>query len=109
MAESAPASVADVEQAIRVIATTEPRQAVADLTAIVNRGIIELHKVARAEASAQRGQPAWGAWARLANAVRGSVLAIATVRDALKALPLLPPTDSAELPAASTPASESDE
>jgi hypothetical protein len=109
MAESAPASVADVEQAIRIIATAEPRQAVADLTAIVNRGIIELHKVARAEANAQRGQPTWGAWARLANAVRGSVLAIATVRDSLKNMASLPPASSPDLPASSSPTAESDE
>jgi hypothetical protein len=105
MAESAPATVAEVEQAIRALATAEPRQAVADLTAIANRAIIELHKAARAEANAQRGQPAWGAWARLANAVRGSVLAIATVRDAQKGLP--PPGSPASTPAAN-PAPEAD-
>jgi|SRR4051794_12255939 len=86
MAESTKLTVAQIEDAIRALGTSESRQAVADLTAVANRAIIELHRVARAESSARRGQPDWGSWAKLANAVRGSVLQVATVRDALKSL-----------------------
>jgi len=86
MAESTKMTVAQIEDAIRALGTAESRQAVAELTAVANRAIIELHRVARAESTAHRGQPDWGSWAKLANAVRGSVLQVATVRDALKSL-----------------------
>ena len=80
-------SVADqLDDLIKRLASAPPEQALADLTNVANRAIIELHKLARQEANARRGQPEWGKWARLANAVRSGVLQIAAVRDSVKGI-----------------------
>jgi hypothetical protein len=84
--EPEPSAVDRVEQLIREIAAEPPEQAVVDLTAVANRSIIELNKLARQQASNRRGEPDWGKWARLANAARSGVLQIAAVRDSLKAM-----------------------
>jgi hypothetical protein len=89
------ATVESIERDIRSLAANEPEQAVAELTAVANRVIIELNKIARGQAAERRGQPDWGAWARLANAVRGTVLQVATIRDSLKVLGLAPTTTRA--------------
>ena len=53
--------------------------------------------MARAQANAHRGEPEWGKWARLANAVRSGVLQLAAIRDALKAFGPAPnPGDRAD-------------
>jgi len=84
--ENEPSTVSRVEQLIREIAAEPAEQAVVDLTAVANRSIIELNKLARQQASNRRGEPDWGKWARLANAARSGVLQVAAVRDSLKAL-----------------------
>jgi hypothetical protein len=80
------AGVKDLEEAIRKLASAPPEQALPHLTAVANRAIIELHKVARDQANRRRGEPDWGKWAGVANAARSSVLQVAAVRDSLKRL-----------------------
>lgn len=84
--ESERPAVDRVEQLIRDLGSGPPEQAVVDLTAVANRAVIELHKLARQEANQRRGEPDWGKWARLANAARSGVLQIAAVRDSVKAM-----------------------
>ncbi|MPZ15458.1 MAG: hypothetical protein GEU73_13730 [Chloroflexi bacterium] len=74
------------DQAIRQLAEAAPERALTDLTAIAHRAIIELNKIARNEASRRRGAADWGRWARMANATRGTVLQMASIRDSLKGL-----------------------
>lgn len=83
-------SIEALEASIRELSAGPPEQAIADLTVVANRAIIELHRVAREQAKAQRGQPEWGSWARLANAVRSGVLQVAAIRDSVKGLGLSP-------------------
>jgi len=85
MSDAETVTAASVEDAIRRLAAAPPERAATDLTAVANRAIIELHKVARAQANAHRGEAEWGKWARLANAVRSGVLQLAAIRDVLKA------------------------
>lgn len=75
-----------LDRAIRGMGAGPPERAVADLTAIANRAVIELHKIARQEANRRRGEPDWAKWAGVANAARSGVLQIAAVRDSLKRL-----------------------
>ena len=75
-----------IDGLIRELAAGPPAQALADLTSVANRAVIELHKLARQEANARRGEADWGRWARLANAARSGVLQIAAVRDSVKGL-----------------------
>ena len=98
MAEPTRPTVAEVEAQIRALGAAPPGTAVADLTAVAHRAIIELNRVAKQQATERRGQPDWGQWAKLANAVRGSVLQVATVRDAIKPLVRtpVPPTTEEE-------------
>lgn len=86
MQEEPELSLTAVDAAIRSLRSAAPHQAAADLTAIANRAIIELHNVARREAAQRRGEADWGQWARLANAARACVLQVAAVRDTLKGL-----------------------
>jgi len=83
---SDPSAADQLDDLIKQLASAPPEQALADLTNVANRAIIELHKLARQEANARRGQPEWGKWARLANAVRSGVLQIAAVRDSVKGI-----------------------
>jgi hypothetical protein len=100
-------TAASIEDAIRRLGEAPPERAVADLTAVANRAIIELHRVARAQANAHRGEAEWGRWARLANAVRSGVLQLAAIRDALKAFgPVADPRDPAAQ--ATTPSEATD-
>jgi len=71
----------EVEEAIRAVPAAErPEQAALTLAAIANRAVAELNKLARAQSTARRGQPDWGAWAGLANTARDAVLRVATCR-----------------------------
>ncbi len=71
----------EIEEAIRGnTAAVRPEEAALTLSAIANRAIAELNKLARAEANRRRGQPDWGAWAGLANAARDAVLRTSTCR-----------------------------
>lgn len=94
MSEPERTSVAQIEQQIRELAVSSPETAAADLTAVAQRAIIELNRVAKQQATERRGRPEWGHWARLANAVRGSILQVATVRDAIKLLPRPPGSET---------------
>ena len=78
----------DVERAIRQIGARAPEEAIPGLTLLANRAIIELHRVSREQANQRRGQPDWGKWARLANAIRSGVLQVAAIRDSVKGLEL---------------------
>ena len=73
-------------QALRAAADLPPRDAALALAELVNRSSVELHKLARAQAQAQRGETDWGAWAKLANAARTAVLQAASCRDAARGL-----------------------
>lgn len=85
MSEQPELTLEEMDAAIRALRNGPSNEAASALTAIANRAIIELHNVARTEASNRRGQPDWGPWARLANAARSCVLQVAAVRDTLKA------------------------
>jgi len=58
-----------------------PEQAVYVVAVLANRSATELHKLARAQATATKGDPAWGSWASLQNAARRLVLDAASARD----------------------------
>lgn len=65
-------------------ASTEPltpEQAVYLVAVLVNRGAVELHRVARAAAAERKGTPEWGRWAALQNNARNLVLQSSTARD----------------------------
>src|SRR5215213_8932943 len=49
-------------------------QAVYVVAVLASRSATELHKLARAQATATKGEPAWGGWASLQNAARRLVL-----------------------------------
>lgn len=73
-------------RALRSAADLPPNEAAVALAELVNRASVELHKLARAQAQARRGEPDWGAWAKLANAARTAVLQAASCRDAARGL-----------------------
>ena len=81
-------SAEEIERYIRQLGARAPEESVPGLTQVANRAIVELHRVARQQANEQRGREDWGKWARLANAVRGGVLQIASIRDSVKGLGL---------------------
>jgi hypothetical protein len=68
------------------VARLPPQEAAVALAELVNRTSVELHKLARAQAQARRGEPEWGDWAKLANAARTAVLQAASCRDAARGL-----------------------
>jgi hypothetical protein len=78
----------EIERAIRQFGTRPPDEAIPGLTLLANRAVIELNRVARDQANLHRGQPDWGKWARLANAVRSGILQLAAIRDSVKGLGL---------------------
>ncbi|HLH20948.1 MAG TPA: hypothetical protein VK066_00380 [Chloroflexota bacterium] len=75
-----------VEQALRSATGRPPADAAVALAELVNRSAVELHKLARAQAQARRGEADWGDWAKLANAARTAVLQAASCRDAARGL-----------------------
>jgi|DewCreStandDraft_5_1066085.scaffolds.fasta_scaffold159365_1 hypothetical protein len=74
----------------RLVADRPAAAAALALAELARQATIELHKLARAEANARRGQADWGAWAKLANAARTALLQTTTCRDAARELE--PPT-----------------
>ena len=56
-------------------------QAAPALAVLANRVAVRLHNLARAEASARKGQAEWPTWAQLQNAARNLVLHSSTCRD----------------------------
>ena len=73
-------------RALAAAAARPPVEAAQTLTELVNRAAVELHKLARAQAQARRGEADWGEWAKLANAARTAVLQAASCRDAARGL-----------------------
>jgi hypothetical protein len=69
-----------------LVADKSAPEAALALATLTSRAVTELHRVARAEAQARRGQPEWGRWAKLANAARTAVLQAASCRDAARDL-----------------------
>ena len=59
----------DAEQAVYIVAV------------LANRSAAELHRLAKAQATATKGEPAWGSWASLQNAARRLVLDATSARD----------------------------
>ncbi|MBI2756615.1 MAG: hypothetical protein HYX52_07890 [Chloroflexi bacterium] len=57
------------------------------LAAVAHGAAVRLHKVARAEATARKGQPDWPVWAQLQNASRSLLLQASTCRDFSQKLP----------------------
>ena len=58
-----------------------PEQAALALAVLASRVAARLHTLARAEATARKGQPDWPSWAQLQNAARNVVLQSSTCRD----------------------------
>ena len=56
-------------------------QAVYMVALLANRAAAELHRLAKAQATATKGEPAWGNWASLQNAARRLVLDATSARD----------------------------
>ncbi len=75
-----------VARAVDAAANGPPTEAALALAELVNRAAVELHKLARAQAQARRGEADWGDWAKLANAARTAVLQAASCRDAARGL-----------------------
>jgi hypothetical protein len=69
-----------------IVGDRSPEAAALALADLSSRVAVELHKRARAEAQARRGQADWGRWAKLANAARGGVLQAASCRDVAREL-----------------------
>jgi hypothetical protein len=65
----------------QIQAGLDPAQAVYVVAVLANRSATELHKLARAQATATKGETAWGGWASLQNAARRLVLDAASARD----------------------------
>ena len=78
----------EAEAALEAIAKIEPANERARMLAnTINRAVAQLHRLARDEAAARKGQPDWAAWAKLVNASRQAVLQAATCRDITGGLP----------------------
>jgi hypothetical protein len=61
--------------------TAPPEEAARLLANTVNRAVASLHKLARDQAAARKGQREWASWAKLANASRNAVLAASMCRE----------------------------
>jgi hypothetical protein len=72
----------EAEAALEAIAAVEPATERARMLAnTINRAVAQLHRLARDQASARKGESDWGTWAKLVNASRQAVLQAATCRD----------------------------
>jgi hypothetical protein len=73
---------AEVDAYVRgLTADASPEEAAYAVAVILNRAAAELHRLARAEATARRGAADWGAWAALQNSARTLVLQSSSARD----------------------------
>lgn len=59
----------------------DPPEAALLLSVLANRAATRLHNLARAEATARKGEEDWPTWAQLQNASRNGVLQSSTARD----------------------------
>jgi hypothetical protein len=82
-ASAAPADAqARVDRLIRELQQgLEEEQAVYMVAVLANRSAAELHRLAKAQATATKGGPAWGSWASLQNAARRLVLDATSARE----------------------------
>lgn len=72
----------EMESHLKAMAdTTPPEEAARLLANTLNRAVALLHKQARDQATARKGQKDWVAWAKLANASRTAVLAASMCRE----------------------------
>ena len=82
MATAEPDVQAEADRLIKAFtAGLGPAEAVYAVAVIANRAAAELHRLARAEATARKGTPEWGNWAAFQNAARNLVLQSSTARD----------------------------
>lgn len=58
-----------------------PEDAVYMVAVLANRAAAELHRLAKAQATATKGTPAWGQWASLQNGARRLVLDATSARE----------------------------
>jgi len=65
----------------RFVETAPPEEAARLLANTVNRAVASLHKLARDQAAATKGQKGWSSWAKQANASRNAVLAASMCRE----------------------------
>src|SRR5215217_67928 len=73
---------ATVDRLIRELqAGLDAEQATYVVAVLASRSAAELHRLAKAQATATKGEPAWGGWASLQNAARRLVLDAASARD----------------------------
>lgn len=73
---------ATVDSLIRDLTRSlDPEQAVYVVSVLASRSAAELHRLAKAQATATKGEPAWGSWASLQNAARRLVLDATSARD----------------------------
>jgi hypothetical protein len=73
---------ADVDAYLKSLtAQSSPEEAAYAVAVVLNRAAAELHRLARAEATARRGAADWGAWAALQNSARTLVLQSSSARD----------------------------
>jgi len=71
-----------VDRLIRDLqAGLDPEQATYMVAVLASRSAAELHRLTKAQATATKGEPAWGSWASLQNAARRLVLDAASARD----------------------------
>jgi hypothetical protein len=82
-ASTAPADAqARVDRLIRELQQgLDDEQAVYMVAVLANRSAAELHRLAKAQATATKGEPTWGSWASLQNAARRLVLDATSARD----------------------------
>ena len=72
----------EVDVLLKGMAADLPPAAAAMMLAnTANRAVAVLHKLAREQGKASKGQPNWGRWASLTNVSRDAVLRTATCRD----------------------------
>ncbi len=88
------------EAALADLLATSPGEERARLLANgLNRTAAALHRLARDEASARKGDRSWSAWAKLVNASRNAVLAASMCREVATTLPERDPSPNASDPA----------
>lgn len=82
-AEAPADAQAIVDAAIReLLAGLSPSQAAYLASVLTARSAAELHKIAKAQATASKGEADWGTWAALQNGARRLVLDAAPAREA---------------------------
>jgi hypothetical protein len=82
MSEAPADAQAVVDALIRdLLADLDPRQAAYMAAVLSARSAAELHRLAKLQATAAKGEPEWGTWAALQNGARRLVLDAAPARE----------------------------